>query len=402
MEKIDKLRKILHTNLEKYPKIQEGDYKIYNKISYSISDKDYDYIKYFVKNFNKLNKTDQDNVLNKPKSDLYKIYTISKDNKSYVGSTSTSLLYFYRFNMFLLFSKQQSVFDLIKTKDPRGVEIKLLEVVRPTKNTRKLVKDRKDLYLENSSPKTHIQGNTTIVDAYMSIYNSILCRPIGEKKLRYVYLVRQKNKSYIFFINKKVDINKIEQKLRDKLRLTKDKIELELIEKIIIKNSLEEDIMKDRYRIIYKPTLNKKFCLPELEQITNLNSNENIEYLKKCVFLRTNELAMMTRYKKHLDIKDFVYLLRNKNNNRGAIKHHKQSLKEFIENMYDKSLRGKKDTLSKDLSIYPEKEFKIKILRELKEDDNPKTVVSRFENKFNISGYSLNLRQIYSIINSKK
>lgn len=399
---IDKLRNILH-KIEKYPSIKEDSFLRFREIKYKVSSTDINYINFFIKNFNKLSEKDKDKVIKKKKSDLFKIYRIKKNNKSYIGSTSTSIFFFFRFNLYLLLTNQPSVFDYIGVKEPLNTSIEVLEIVKPIEGTRKLVQDRKNFIKdpkEYSEVDTDEHKKITLIDTYMSLYNKEICKPIGIKETRYIYLAEQNKLSFIFMTKKKIQLKNIKNKLPKKFNLNKE-ISLKLIDKTSIRNSLEESIIKDRYKILYKPTLNTKFELVELETV-DLSDISSIQFLKKIIFIRVNKLLLKERLKNKLKTNNFVYMLKNKINGSGGIKYYKNSLEDLIDGIYDKAIKGNKNLLSKDLELYPEKDFELRILRVLKETDNPLIVENRFSQKYPLKGYTFNIKQIYSIINSKK
>lgn len=399
---IDRLRKILHNN-EFTTEINEGGYKRYKKtkLSYKITKQDIEYVKYFSKHFNQLSDKDKDRVLDKEKSGNYKIYVLSgKNGMEYIGSTSTSLFFFYRFNMYLKINNQQSVFDHINGS-VEGSKITLLEIVNPQGNNRELVNERKRVYqdkMTNSGKVDPIKIDTGAIDAYMSIYRTMMCGSFGKKEPRYIYRAHTNNNSYIFMTKKLINNNKIKHRLEDIFK--KKEIDIDLIEKTFIRNELEENILADRYRIIYKPTLNKKFKLKELEEFSSPVTDEKIKEFKRIIFLRINKMRFMSRVSDKTT--NYVYMLRNKVNGNGIIKYEKEDPKTLIGKIYDRAIKRSNGSLPKDVTIYEEKEFEFKILRVLKEDDDPDVVVRRFQNRFRLSGYSINIRQIYAIINAKK
>lgn len=401
MLEIKKLRKILYK--KEYDTIlEENSFKKYpsTKLSYTIDKIDIEYIKYFKEKFNNLDTDTKEKILEREKSDNYKIYRISKNGKEYIGSTSSTLFFFYRYNIYLRLSNKNSVFDLID-ENPLGSTITLLEIVRPKKGTRKLVNVRKEQYKTNKLKKKVPK----LIDIYESIYENISCGGFGDKQKRYIYYAESDNKSFLFMTNKKIRLlDNIKDKIKKKLKTKKkDDIKIKLIKKTKIRNILEENIMKDKYRILYKPSINNKFVLSELENFTQPITDDKIKELKKKIFLRINKHKFINRIKKHKTEEDtYIYMLCNKINGNGVIKHSNKEPEIVIKNMYDTALKGSKSTLSKDLSMFDQKVFKFKILRILKKKDNLNIVLERFKSKFNLSGYSLNMRQIYSIINAKK
>lgn len=405
---IKDLRKIIHKK-EYNIKLKNEEIKELpkDKIKYKIKKQDIEKMEYFCKHFLKLKQEHQKEVLKQEKNNI-KIYEIKNETKKFIGSTSTTLHYFIKFNLFLFLDEQKSVFNIFTDNKNElvNIECRVLEIINNEKGTRDFINKRKEYYNNSNENGFDIR----IIDKYMSIYKSLSCKEdIKGRKRIFIYTAQfkksNKNMNFLFYTHRKItNDEKVIEKLKNEKLLNIKEIKLKLLEKTTVHNELELLILKDNFILKITPNINNL----NLEELKNIKFPLNIDLIKNLkikIQLRLNLLRFKKRLKNKfgskLKGKKFIYLFKNKINGNSLIKMEEIEPIEIVSKFYENSLKNHESKMGKDLILYGNQDFQFKILRVLKKEDDINYVLKRFKMKYNPTGYDVNLRQIYAISKNK-
>jgi hypothetical protein len=405
---ISELSNIIINNSEYNKSIPENTYIIPDEnIVYKVDKKLVYKMKRFRKEFNKLSDEQKQKVLEHDKKN-YKVYRVEYNNSAHIGFTASSIHYAMLFNIYTMLDGKASFFNDINP-EMIGTKITLLEIVNPKGNTRKLAITRKNHYIKK------IKGNIPVAqttlkynyDFYLGIYKDLLNIKQKQKSI-YIYKAILGIKTYLFYTPYKANLKDeaIAKKLIEHIKLHKPikkyiqihkltKIMFEKIAEEKIDNTLNLDIILDKYRDIYASNFNTKRKLPETKTLKKKLTFNNKKELKNIMFVRLNKLKFNLRLSKNdkkLKNRTYIYLFKNKLTDDSIITATTTLPSSIIDTHYNKIISGKPTSnIQKDLMIYNESNFQFTILKILSNKDDKKEMLKNYKQKYNPSGYSTKL-----------
>lgn len=390
MNNINKLKNIFKVHIDELP-IMKFNFYTKPKTEYimTVNKNHIGIMKEFIKDFNKLNNFDKTKLLNGDgvNNEIKRIVKVQYNDKVNIIYTSYTVYHCMMINIMNKLMNKKSIFDDVN-KSMINTELILLEYVKPEKNTRKLVLDRKEYYINHidvlsdtkkitNKKVSHIKKN---IKFYMDMYKSFTEKKLFKTKKIHIYIAKDKiNRSLMFYTTnlKKDKIPELKEKI--------DYNDYKLLGTENIENELHKNIILDKYVLLFKPSLNPNFKLSEskmLNKVLNINTKKK---LKQLMFVRVNKLFWKLRLEKHNDKyknKIYVYkILNNKSNNYIYNVSDKTPLNTIDELYNALFIKQRKDlsNFEKDLFIYKEKYFSFNIIKIVKSLDKGIKLISKLE-----------------------